>query len=282
MSAASDAKAFYEITNAAINDMIERGFDSEARLTEWLQKLEQAARLALVPEAVLVRTMADALARIYDKTVDTKRLLKIHKGISHYTLAAIKPKLRAELDRRILASAGLIKLNRKASIQRTLQRFQGWSTSIPPGGTRVADRAEVKKTIRKSIAGLPFEERRVIIDQGHKLISAVNEIVAVDGGAIAAVWRHVNEGGGYQARKEHEDRDGKVFLFRNSWAMQKGLVKLAGHQYTDQIEQPAELPFCRCSYVWLYALRDLPPEMLTAKGKETLIAVRKTIAAWSA
>ena len=44
-------------------------------------------------------------------------------------------------------------------------------------------------------------------------------------------------------------------------------------------EQPAELPFCRCAYVYVYNLRDLSPEMLTAKGKAALAEVREKIAA---
>jgi len=69
--------------------------------------------------------------------------------------------------------------------------------------------------------------------------------VATDGGAIAAVWRHVREGGGYQARPEHEARNGKIFVVRDNWALLKGLMKLAGAQYTDQIEAPGELVILR-------------------------------------
>lgn len=271
---------FYETLTAAISDLMEHGFDSQQRLDEWLRKLETAARAMLVPESVLQRSLRDMLSRVYERTVEGDVLTNRHSGISQYTLASIKPKLRAELDRRILASANLIRLNRESSIQKTLQRFAGWATSIPIGGTDVADRAEAKKNIRRGIAGLSFEERRVIIDQGHKLSSAINDIVAMDGGAIAAIWRHVREGGGYQARPEHEKRNGTVFVIRDNWALRKGLMKLAGAKYTDQIEAPAELPFCRCAYEYLYALRSLPTEMLTKKGVEALVLTRQRMAGW--
>jgi hypothetical protein len=195
----------------------------------------------------------------------------------------VKPELRAELDRRILASADLIRLNREVSIERTLQRFAGWSTSIPAGGAPVSQGKEAKKTVLKGISSLPFEERRVVIDQSHKLVNSLDEIIAQDGGAIAAVWQHVKEIG-YDQRPWHRARDGKVFVFRDNWALKQGLVKLAGLTYTDAIvdakgrpDGPSTPVYCRCT--WgdiLYSLDDIAevaPEMLTAKGKAALAQV---------
>lgn len=272
---------FLEVLSAAIDDFQRVGFDSQERIDHWLSRIEQAARESLISPQVLERQLRQTLGQVFKRTVESGFLLKHHPGISEYTLAAIKPKLRAELDRRIMASANLIRLNRKASIDRTLQRFSGWATSIPIGGTRVAHRKEIKNTVKRGIAGLPFEERRVIVDQGHKLVSAVSDIVAVDGGSIAAIWRHVMEGGGYQARIEHEHRNGKIFVIRGNWALQKGFMRLAGHQYTDEIEAPGELVFCRCWYEYLYNLRDLPEEMRTVKGNEKLLQVQQQIAGWT-
>jgi hypothetical protein len=268
------AKSFYQVLTAAIADLTENGFDSQERLDRWLVELRAAARISLIPEEVLQRELRTNLTRVYERLVESGKLARIHKGVGQFTIANIKPSLRAELDRRILASANLIKLNRQASIERTLQRFAGWATSIPAGGSDVVERREVNETVRKSIAGLPFEERRVVIDQGHKLSSTLSDIVARDGGAIAAIWRHVREGGGYQARPDHEARNGEVFVIRGNWAMTDGLMKLAGAQYTDEVEAPGQLVFCRCTYSYLYNLRDLPPEMLTEKGRAELARVR--------
>ena len=74
-------------------------------------------------------------------------------------------------------------------IEKTMRRFQGWSTSIPPGGVSAEKKADVKKDVRKSLKQLPYEERRVIVDQGHKLVASISEIIASDGGAIAGRWR---------------------------------------------------------------------------------------------
>lgn len=269
---------FYEVLNAAITDLMEHGFDSQERLDSWLQKLSAAARQSLIPEGVLQRSLTDALNQVYWRNVGGSKLMKAHPGVSQFTLEMIKPKLRAELDRRILASASLIKLNREASIARTLQRFAGWASSVPIGGTEIAKRKEIKQTIRRGIAGLSFEERRVVADQGHRLTAAINDIVATDGGAIAFIWRHVMERGhGYQPRPDHVKRNGKVYLLRESWARERGFVKPGPAGYSDEITQPAEEISCRCSAEYLYTLRDLPPGMLTAAGKAALMEARVAI-----
>ena len=243
----SDRAEFYRILTAAIEDLTDHGFDSQVRLEEWLERLRRAAAASLVPEHVLERNLKDVLERVYRRTVEGLKLIQMHPAVSRYTLERVKPKLRAELDRRIMASANLIRLNRQASIERTLQRFAGWATSIPIGGTEVTKKREEQRRIRRGIAGLSFEERRVTIDQGHKLVAAINDIVAQDGGAIALTWRHVNEGPpAYDARPNHVARDGHIFVLRDNWAMQKGLMKLAGRKYYDQVTAVGEEPFCRC------------------------------------
>jgi hypothetical protein len=276
--AKSSREAFYQVITAAINDLLEHGYDSQQRLDQWFQRINQAARQSLIPESVLNRSLQDMLLKVFNRTVGGEALLKRHPGVSQFTLQSVKPKLRAELDRRILASANLIKLNREAAIQQTLQRVAAWATSIPIGGTEVAKRAEIKKTVRRGIAGLGFRERRVIVDQGHKLAAAINEIVAVDGGAIAGEWHHVIEGPpSYDSRPDHVARNKKVYLIRGSWAHKEKLVKPGPAGHTDQITAPGEEVYCSCWYTFLYNLRDLPTAMLTKKGAEKLAEVRAQI-----
>lgn len=267
------SQPFYTTLSDAIDDILQFGFDSKTRLDKWLERLAIVIPTALVPEATLDKNLQLSLQRVYARATSEARLAKLHPGIGAFTLQQVKPKLRAEFNRRIAASADLIKLNRRASIGRTLQRFAGWMSSVPAGGSDVQSRAETKKQIKRGIAGLPFEERRVIIDQGHKLNAALNDIIAVDGGAIAGKWRHVHRNdASYKARKAHVKRDGDVFLVRSSWADKARLVK---GPYTDSIEQPAELPFCSCWYEFIYSLDEIPPEMLTAKGKQSHLETRR-------
>ena len=163
-------QTFFEVVTLAVNDLIENGYDSEERLTYWIVILRQAALEHMIPETELEAQLRRVLAGAYERLVERASVLKFHKGVDRFTLARIKPRLRKELDRRIVAAADLIQLNREQTINDTIRRFQGWATSIPEGGTRVADRIGVKNTIRSELASTSFRERRVLIDQGHRQI----------------------------------------------------------------------------------------------------------------
>lgn len=276
-------QSFQEILAAAVADLAENGFDNIERVERWSRLIREAAARSMIRPESLDQQLRDGLAAIYAKMVTRDGLLRYNPGIERYTYEKIKPQLRGELDRRIMASANLIRLNREQAIDKTVQRFQGWATSIPPGGVSGETKAEVKSNVRKSLAQLPFEERRVLIDQGAKLISSINSILASDGGAIAGLWvDHYNQPG-YHFRPSHKARDhrqnhGEPFLIRDSWAHRAGLVKKGKLGFVDDVTAPAEEPFCRCYYRYVYNLRDMPENMLTSKGKAAL-AEAKTKAA---
>jgi hypothetical protein len=272
-------QTFQDVLAAAISDLVTHGYDSAERVEKWVRELRMAAERSLISAASLEQQLRDGLAAVYRRMVDQGGALRYNPGVERFTLEKLRPALRGELDRRILASANLIKLNRAQAIDKTLQRFQGWSTSIPKGGVSGESRAEVKANVRKSLASLTWEERRVAIDQGAKLVAAINDIIAVDGGAIAGFWVSHYKQQGYNFRPDHAERDsrengGQPFLIRDSWAARAGFVKKGKLGYADEVTAPAQEPFCRCYFRFAYALRDLPPEMLTAKGKAALASVR--------
>lgn len=247
---------------AAIRHFEEKGYTDSAILNYWMQRI----RAEITPGKPASKIAQASLQAAYKKAL--KVAPKYHAGIDKFTIANIEPKLRPLLQARIMASADLIKLNREQAVEITMRRFAGWASSQPPGGAPVEAR-EVKAHIGKSMQQSTFEERRMLIDQGHKLAAAVNQTIAEGNGAIAAQWHHVHEAN-YDARPEHVARDGKVYLIRDSWAHQKGLVKPNALGYTDEITQPAYEPYCRCTYTYLYALSRLPDDMLTVKGRELL------------
>ena len=274
---ASDS--LYRVVTEAIDDILEHGYDSPRRMSEWLEKIELAIDRSLAPLEMLDAELRRRLLAVFERTINTDRLLRVHHGISRFTLEQIKPKLRAELDRRIISSADLIKLHRDEERAKALRRFSGWATSIPAGGSDIANRTKVRRDIRRGLSGLGYRERLCIIDQGHKLAASINELVAVDGGAIAARWVSHWREPGYQYREAHKKLDGKVFVVRGNWALKAGLMKAAGHPYTDSVEQPSRPPFCRCYWSFFaYTLRDLPEEMVTAKGREKLREARERMA----
>ena len=266
--------SFYSILTQALNDIIEHGYDSEERIAYWIQQLREAAIRTMTRPDVLQRALNDMLHSVYQAKIERGGILRHHPGVERFTLERVKPALRRELDRRIMASAQLIKLNRENAINDTIQRFSGWATSIPAGGSDAVDRMETKDQIRKSMASLPFRERRVITDQGHKFVANLNNILAVDNGAIALIWHSHWRERGYNYREDHKERDERVYLLRDNWAQQRGLVKPGAAGYYDQVTAVGAEVSCRCWATYLYSLRRLPDEMLTEKGREELARMK--------
>lgn len=265
-----------EVITAAIDDFELHGFDDQERLDKWTAAIKEAIAVRVKSAAQLDQVLKQHLHTIYDRLVQRGSILRMHQGIERFTLARVKPRLHDELTRRIMASSSLIKLNREQMVAKTLQRFSGWASSVPAGGSTSFDRKKLKTELSKPLRQLPYVERRLLIDQGHKLSASISQVVAVDGGAIGASWLSHYKESGYDFRVEHAERalDGKIWLIRGSWADKAGYVKPSSVGYTDDIDQPSEAVYCRCAWIFKYHLRQLPSECLTAKGQEALQAAR--------
>jgi hypothetical protein len=261
------AHSFFEVVTAAIKDFEEFGFDSVERLTYWTDAIRRAAINSLVPEHILEDTLKKTLGGIYKRLIDDGQILKTHQGVARFTVDRLKPKLRGELDRRLMVSRNLINLNREQMVEDVTRRFAGWASSVPAGGSRAIEVKEAKDNVRKAMTSLPFTERRVHIDQGHKFV------------AIAMRWNSRWRSPGYQYRKDHKERDQKVFLLRNSWAKEKGLVKPGPAGYYDDVTKVGQEIFCSCFATWLYNIRDLPDDCVTQKGRDSLADAKAKIAA---
>lgn len=265
------AESFYDVVNQAVDDIATHGYDSAERLAFWQQRIRESAEQTLTPVHVMEQALREALTGVYKRMIERGQIARMHPGVSRYTIDKLIPRLRNELDRRILAAADLIRLNRSAAIETTLRRFSGWSTSIPVGGSGAIDEPKARQQVKKSLKSMPFEARRVLIDQGHKLTASLSEVVAKEGQAIAGRWRSHWRQPGYDYREDHKERDGKVYLVRASWADERKLVQ---GTYYDEVTAAGQEVFCRCQVVWLYALRDMPVSMLSDTGKEALRQAR--------
>lgn len=260
---------FFETITAAVRHFEEKGFDSEDALIYWTEQIRKAAIGTMLPEAVMTEHLKTHLTKIYDRVKKDVTSPKYKSVIPQgFTLARVEPRLRNELDRRIMASANLIKLNRATAIETTLRRFQGWATSIPLGGSDVVDKTKTKDSIKKSLSDMTFLERRVMIDQGHKFNAALREIIAVDNGALAIIWHSHWRRPGYDYRKDHKERDLHVYALRDNWAQKAGLMKAGPDGYYDQITAVGEEVYCSCYGEYIYYVHKLPDDMLTNKGRE--------------
>ena len=257
-------KTLYEVLTEAINHYVDRGWDSQESLLDWSRKL----RVAASREAPDDQVAKKHLTSIYSRLVIDGGALRDQPadGPKKITLDKIKPDLRKELDRRIFASANLIKLNREQAIERTVQRFEGWVSSIPPDGVSDIDKNGQKAEMKKSVTDLNFISRRVAIDQGHKLTSNVKYLLSIQGGAIGFRWHSPWRRPGYDYRKDHKERDELIYLVRGSWAVEQGLIKTVNGFY-DEITAAGEEVFCSCQVFPIYAPQKLPDEFLTEKGK---------------
>lgn len=261
----------YQVITEATNFYLENGFTSQTALTEWSRKLALAAR----------RDSPDNDAATKHLETIYKRLV-IGKGVTRYvpadgpgafTVDKLKPRFRAELERRIFLSANLIKLNREQAIEKTLQRFQGWATSIPPGGSPPIDKVKRKEQMTKAIPKLSYEARRVAIDQGHKLSANIQYVFAMQGSPVAFRWHSNWRRPGYNYRVDHKERDELYYIVRDSQEYQDGYIKPVNGFY-DEITAAAEEPFCSCRVVPIYSPRRLPDEYLTKKGLERYKGVK--------
>ena len=267
-------KTFRALLIEGLRKFATSGYRSEGDLQEWIARLHAALELELPTDKESKTTLARILEGVYARDMRGGIMRRV-PGVSRYTLDRVAPYLRAELDRRIFAGADLIRLRKRAVVEKTLQRFAGWVSSVPPDGTFDYSPRAISKKITTEYKQLNFEYRRVAIDQGHKLSASVAHVVAIGEGAISAIWHDRGEHDhGYDARPEHLARSGKLFLVRDSWAIEQGLVRRGAATYTDQIESPAQLVYCSCWYEWNTQIQRLPKEMLTAKGRAWASGVR--------
>lgn len=273
-------KTFTRTVREAVKFFLRNGYTSRQELEQWQAIIRQAAESETDDDYMSM--VSDRLRKTYDLQVRKAGALERHKGLSRFTLNYMEPKLRSELDRRILASADLIKLNRTAAINKTVQRFSGWATSIPVqdyvgGGLSASSRSGIvanAQHIQKSAEQVDYEARRVMIDQSHKLIANIDNIIATSNNAIAAEWHSHWRQPGYDYREDHKERDKLVYLIRGNWAQKNGYVKAGPAGYLDEITQPGEEVFCRCYVTYLYNLRSIPEDMLTQKGRKFLESMK--------
>jgi len=244
------------------------GPPSDADLMVWMDRLQRALEIEVPTDDESRKLLRTVLEGIYAREVERGGVAKRVPGVERYTVDQVLPALRAELDRRIFAAADLIRINKAQRKAQTLQRFAGWITSVPIGGSAATDLRAAAREIAKPIAQVKFEARRVAIDQGHKMSAAVAHVVAQQNGAIAAIWHDRGQyDRGYDARPEHLKRSGKLFLVRDSWGITEGLIRKGSAPYYEDTEQVATLPYCSCWAEWVTQVQRLPEELLTAKGR---------------
>lgn len=259
-------KQFRSLLDRAVDEFREHGFRDMALVTVWLLLLSRQAKESFEP----AKKTQDRIKKSLKQRFDSE--LKKIKNVPATKLDLVRPDLNSELNRRIKATEDIITANRETTVDTILRRFQGWATSVPDGGTDAGKLRETVNEIGKPLTKITGDERRVVLDQSNKLAENVKHIVAERSGAIAGLWHSNFREPGYNYREPHKrlDVSGKIFTLGGNWAEEEGLMKPGAAGYMEDIELPGQLPNCKCSYIYLYSLAELPHNMLTKKGIEYL------------
>jgi len=323
-----------------MKDLILNGATT-TRLNSSLLKIRQALKKELDSESL--SNVEKHLRSVFRDQTSLKSQFKKQKKrqsdtdpkpeVPVFTKDQLTKEAQKLLNQKIQESLNLIKLDREQSMNRTIQRFQGWASSIPlrgqpqthvvtvrtqTGTTTVPkshaelereskrtgtpisllkktkqkptfenkkvrrklpprsitqyDRKEFAKAAEKMdepIQSIRYKERRVAIDQGHKLAAAISEVQAYSNHAIALTWRHHFS---KNPREDHQEMDGETFVYPESWAVREGLVRKQ-NLVSNLPVMPAQAINCRCTADHVYTLRELyrrAPHLLTKKGLKLL------------
>lgn len=269
-----------ELIKKALYDTSQNGW-TPSSIAFWANEFRKLSNLTVFnksPESVV----SPYLNYLFKKEITGSKLIDRNPGIDRYTLERIRPQFRRILEDRIKANINLIALERPASIEVSTARFSGWLMSLDGKQEKLpkADELPIFQNITKPmLEQKSYEHSRRAIDQGHKMLRAIDLTIAEQGGAIAGIWHAHKTTAYFTARPEHWKRDGEIYIFKNSDVAEKGLVKKGHNVWLEDIpDPPALLINCVCYWEFIYSFSDLAkiaPDRITQKGRDLLGVIKK-------
>ena len=255
----------------------------------------------------LIRAIDKGIKKDYDKVLksvnkEVRSKLKneynqfIKKGVfraaptlQKYKIEDLKPDFKKELESRINVSLSYIKTQDQNTIEEIKNRLMNFA-SIPHPNKDLKEleydfwNDVIPEKAKKNYKSNKWQNM-IIRDQQHKLTSNMTYITAMKNNAIGFIWKNRkdirvvgNPSGlypsGNKMHNDHWKREGKLYLFRDSEALKKGLIKKTKDvQYADEIEDglPGIPINCRCTMRLIYRLYEIPAEyknIITKKGEE--------------
>lgn len=206
-----------------------------------------------------------------------------------YSWDDMTPKIKKQLKNATENTLSYIKGQDEQFIQKIKQEFRNWGT-LPSKETRGINEKQAKKKFNENVLEGKTEELTayqefIMLDQTRKFAATINRLEAEEGGAFAFEWdirgdkRVVGNPTGIYPKGNakhgnHWERDGKLYLLRDSWAVKKGYVKAGnGVIFADEIPDgmPSVAVGCRCLAHYVFTLHSIPEEykfILTKEGKQ--------------
>ena len=255
----------------------------------------------------LVRAIDKGIKKDYDKVLksvnkEVRSKLKneynqfIKKGVfrtaptlQKYKIEDLKPDFKKELESRINVSLSYIKTQDQNTIEEIKNRLMNFASIPHPNKDLKELEYDFWNDVLPEKAKKNYKSNKwqnmIIRDQQHKLVSNMTYITAMKNNAIGFIWKNRkdirvvgNPSGlypsGNKIHNDHWKREGKLYLFRDSAALKKGLIKKTKDvQYADEIEDglPGIPINCSCTMRLIYRLYEIPAEyknIITQKGKE--------------
>ena len=256
----------------------------------------------------LVRAIDKGIKKDYDKVLKSvnkevrsklkneynqfikKGVFRIAPSLQKYKIEDLKSDFKKELESRINVSLSYITTQDQSTIEEIKNRLMNFASIPHPNKNLKELEYDFWNDVLPEKAKKNYKTNKwqnmIIRDQQHKLVSNMTYITATKNNAIGFIWKNRkdirvvgNPSGLYPnaANKMHNNhwkREGKLYLFRNSEALKKGLIKKTKDvQYADEIEDglPGIPINCRCTMRLIYRLYEIPAEyknIITQKGKE--------------
>ena len=242
---------------------------------------------------ILSQTKIEALIRAIDKGIK-KDYDKVLKSVNKEVRSKLKNEYNQFIKKGVFRAAPTLQdQNTIEEIKNRLMNFASIPHLTPQADIRHKNLKELEYDFWNDV--IPEKAKKnyksnkwqnmIIRDQQHKLVSNMTYITAMKNDAIGFIWKNRkdirvvgNPSGlypsGNKMHNNHWKREGKLYLFRDSAALKKGLIKKTKDvQYADEIEDglPGIPINCRCTMRLIYRLYEIPAEyknIITQKGKE--------------
>lgn len=214
---------------------------------------------------------------------------RVNPNLQKYKINELKPEFKKDLEKRVNLCLSYIKTLDNQAIEDIKNRLMNWALDPSPAKSMKEYEYNFWENIlpdkvKRNFATTKWQNM-IIRDQQHKLVSNMTYLTAMKNDAIGFIWKNRKDirvvgnpvglyPKGNKVHNNHWDRENKLYLFRESSFLKKGLIKRTKDvYYADELEDgiPGVPINCRCTMRVIYRLYEIPAEykgIITEKGKE--------------
>lgn len=275
----------FETTKNILRDIFENEIDidkpnlSNSAIDFIIKYYNQAVRKELKKSYFYKnRLIKNILKKEYNSFLK-KGAYNISPAIFKYKIADLKPAFRKELEKSINNSLNLITTQDITFINKIRNNLLNYCSNTQLKRTQSQFWEDV---LPKNYNSRSWQNM-VIRDQQKKMVGNMAYITATRNNAIGFIWKNRkdirvvgNPNGlytkGNEKHNNHWNRENKLYLFKDSDFIRRGLIKKSGDvEYAEDIKDglPSQAINCRCTMRILYRLYEIPENyryIITEKG----------------